>query len=74
MSLGGSDGWTESTTAVLSSRLSDAGKVVTIAAGNDGAWIVIQLTQCHTPLCRRAWTFLYFKPGKWYRRDFSGQC
>lgn len=37
MSLGGSDGWTESTSAVLSSRLSDAGKVVTIAAGNDGA-------------------------------------
>ncbi|EJD54606.1 hypothetical protein AURDEDRAFT_179722 [Auricularia subglabra TFB-10046 SS5] len=36
MSLGGSDGWTESTTSVLSSRLSDAGKVVTIAAGNDG--------------------------------------
>ncbi|KZV93701.1 subtilisin-like protease [Exidia glandulosa HHB12029] len=36
MSLGGSDGWTESTTSVLSSRLSDAGLVVTIAAGNDG--------------------------------------
>jgi hypothetical protein len=35
MSLGGADGWTESTTSVLSSRISANGKIVTIAAGND---------------------------------------
>ncbi|TDL26098.1 subtilisin-like protease [Rickenella mellea] len=38
MSLGGADGWTESTSSVVSSRISDMGKVVTIAAGNDGAF------------------------------------
>ncbi|KAL4251463.1 Alkaline protease 1 [Abortiporus biennis] len=37
MSLGGSDGWTESSSAVLSSRIAATGKIVTIAAGNDGS-------------------------------------
>ncbi|KAH8107723.1 subtilisin-like protease [Cristinia sonorae] len=37
MSLGGSDGWTESSASVVSSRISDTGKIVTIAAGNDGS-------------------------------------
>ncbi|THG94885.1 hypothetical protein EW026_g6671 [Hermanssonia centrifuga] len=37
MSLGGADGWTESTSSVLSSRIASTGKIVTIAAGNDGA-------------------------------------
>lgn len=37
MSLGGPDGWTENTASVVSSRISDMGKIVTIAAGNDGA-------------------------------------
>lgn len=37
MSLGGSDGWTESSASVVSSRISDSGKIVTIAAGNDGS-------------------------------------
>lgn len=38
MSLGGTDGWTESTSAVLSSRIGATGKIVTIAAGNDGGF------------------------------------
>ena len=33
MSLGGADGWTESTSSVLSSRISATGKILTIAAG-----------------------------------------
>ncbi|KAJ7680663.1 subtilisin-like protease [Mycena polygramma] len=37
MSLGGSDGWTESTGSVVSSRIAAFGKIVTIAAGNEGA-------------------------------------
>ncbi|KAJ7187915.1 subtilisin-like protease [Mycena filopes] len=37
MSLGGSDGWTEGTGSVVSSRIAASGKVVTIAAGNEGA-------------------------------------
>jgi hypothetical protein len=37
LSLGGVEGWTTGTSAVVASRLSAAGKVVTIAAGNDGA-------------------------------------
>ncbi|KAI0633256.1 subtilisin-like protease [Trametes polyzona] len=36
MSLGGTDGWTESSSAVVSSRIAATGKIVTIAAGNDG--------------------------------------
>ncbi|KAL4251464.1 Alkaline protease 1 [Abortiporus biennis] len=36
MSIGGCDGWTESSAAVVSSRISASGKIVTIAAGNDG--------------------------------------
>jgi hypothetical protein len=34
MSLGGADGWTEGTASVVSSRISDTGKIVTIAAGS----------------------------------------
>ncbi|KAI0049853.1 subtilisin-like protease [Auriscalpium vulgare] len=37
LSLGGADGWTESTSSVVASRLAATGTVVTIAAGNDGA-------------------------------------
>ncbi|KAK7032714.1 minor extracellular protease vpr [Favolaschia claudopus] len=37
MSLGGADGWTESTGSVVSSRIAASGKIVTIAAGNEGA-------------------------------------
>ncbi|KIM45535.1 hypothetical protein M413DRAFT_343058 [Hebeloma cylindrosporum] len=37
LSLGGADGWTEGTSSVLSSRIASNGKIVTIAAGNDGA-------------------------------------
>ncbi|KAI0823378.1 subtilisin-like protease [Trametes gibbosa] len=37
MSLGGADGWTESSSAVVSSRIAATGKIVTIAAGNDGS-------------------------------------
>lgn len=35
LSLGGTDGWTEGTTSVLTSRIAQTGKIVTIAAGND---------------------------------------
>jgi hypothetical protein len=35
MSLGGSDGWTEGTGSVVSSRIAASGKIVTIAAGNE---------------------------------------
>lgn len=37
LSLGGVSGWTESTSSVVASRIAALGKVVTIAAGNDGA-------------------------------------
>ncbi|KAG7086750.1 hypothetical protein E1B28_002682 [Marasmius oreades] len=36
LSLGGPDGWTESSSSVVASRIADSGKVITIAAGNDG--------------------------------------
>lgn len=38
LSLGGADGWTESSSSVVSSKIAKGGKVVTIAAGNDGAY------------------------------------
>ncbi|CAE6533031.1 unnamed protein product [Rhizoctonia solani] len=38
LSLGGPDGWTEAVSGVVASRIADAGRIVTIAAGNDGAY------------------------------------
>ncbi|CAE7144667.1 unnamed protein product [Rhizoctonia solani] len=41
LSLGGPDGWTESVSGVVASRIADKGRIVTIAAGNEGdfgAW------------------------------------
>ncbi|PPQ71285.1 hypothetical protein CVT24_012339 [Panaeolus cyanescens] len=37
LSLGGADGWSASSSAVVASRIAAQGKIVTIAAGNDGA-------------------------------------
>ncbi|KAG5639025.1 hypothetical protein H0H81_007638 [Sphagnurus paluster] len=37
LSLGGSDGWSESSSSVVASRIAASGKIVTIAAGNEGA-------------------------------------
>ncbi|PPQ73671.1 hypothetical protein CVT24_007332 [Panaeolus cyanescens] len=37
LSLGGPEGWTEGTSTVVASRIAASGKIVTIAAGNDGA-------------------------------------
>ncbi|KAI0043794.1 pyrolysin [Auriscalpium vulgare] len=37
LSLGGADGWTESSSSVVASRIAATGTVLTIAAGNDGA-------------------------------------
>ncbi|OBZ70623.1 Minor extracellular protease vpr [Grifola frondosa] len=37
LSLGSVNGWTESTVAVVASRIAASGKIVTIAPGNDGA-------------------------------------
>ncbi len=38
LSLGGVDGWTENSAAVVASRIVDSGKVITISAGNDGSY------------------------------------
>ena len=45
LSLGGADGWTESSSSVVASRLVDQGKVVTISAGNDVSAIDRYFTQ-----------------------------
>ncbi|KAI0319168.1 pyrolysin [Amylostereum chailletii] len=37
LSIGGPDGWTESSSSVVASRIAASGKVVTIAAGNEGS-------------------------------------
>ncbi|KAL0952205.1 hypothetical protein HGRIS_008814 [Hohenbuehelia grisea] len=37
LSIGGVDGWTEGTGSVVGSRIAEQGRVVTIAAGNDGS-------------------------------------
>ena len=36
--LGGSDGWTEGRSSIVASCIADMGKIVTITAGNDGAF------------------------------------
>lgn len=35
LSLGGPDGWTESSSSIIASRIAALGKIITIAAGND---------------------------------------
>ena len=43
LSLGGSDGWSVSTTQIVASRIARAGKIVTIAAGNDVRRLLVHL-------------------------------
>lgn len=38
LSLGGVEGWLEAASGVVASRIVDQGRVVTIAAGNDGQY------------------------------------
>ncbi|CAE6485798.1 unnamed protein product, partial [Rhizoctonia solani] len=38
LSLGGPDGWTEAVSGVVASRIAEKGRIVTIAAGNDGQY------------------------------------
>lgn len=38
LSIGGADGWTSSTSSTVASRIAASGRIVTIAAGNDGAF------------------------------------
>lgn len=38
MSLGGADGWTEAVSGVVASCIADQGRIVTVAAGNDGQY------------------------------------
>jgi len=38
LSLGGAQGWTSTVTAVVASRIAAKGRIVTIAAGNDGRY------------------------------------
>lgn len=38
LSLGDTRGWTESAPAVVASRIAKSGKIVTIAAGNNGEY------------------------------------
>jgi len=38
LSIGGPNGWTESSSAVVANRIARAGKIVTIAAGNQVKW------------------------------------
>jgi subtilisin family serine protease len=37
LSLGSADGWSSATAAVVADRIVESGKIVTVAAGNDGA-------------------------------------
>ena len=43
LSLGGSDGWSVSTSQIVASRIAREGKIVTIAAGNDVRRLLVHL-------------------------------
>ena len=47
LSLGGADGWTSSSAAVVASRIARSGKIVTIAAGNDVSGIHLRPAPHH---------------------------
>lgn len=62
LSLGGPDGWTESSSSVVASRIAASGKVVTIAAGND----VRSLSQSFCKLDRLLMLMVKGATGSWY--------
>jgi hypothetical protein len=41
LSLGGANGWTESASEVVASKIAARGVIVTIAAGNDGSVLTV---------------------------------
>jgi len=52
LSIGGADGWTEGTSAVVASKIAASGKIVTIGAGNDvGNCPFGRLTSCADEIC-----------------------
>lgn len=76
MSLGGANGWTESTSSVVSSRIAASGKIVTIAAGNDVSSVtanVVLFTIIQPLLSGILWFFLYFKSRQCYQRYLCSQ-
>ena len=62
LSLGGPDGWTESSSSVVASRIAASGKVVTIAAGND----VRPLSESFYKLDRLLMLMVKGATGSWY--------
>lgn len=72
LSLGGADGWTEGTATVVASRIAGAGKIVTIAAGNDVSHIRCDYhlqpfsnSFVSAPGC--IWSLVYLWAGKWHQ-------
>ena len=62
LSLGGPDGWTESSSSVVASRIAASGKVVTIAAGND----VRPFSESFCKLDRLLMLMVKGATGSWY--------
>lgn len=81
LSLGGADGWAASSSAVVSSRMANLGKIVTIAAGNDVRAPFFSFFFPFSPLTvslnfylGRIGFLVFFKPRKRPRCHFGCQC
>ena len=82
LSLGGPDGWTASSTAIVASRIARTGKIVTIAAGNDVCRLLVRLFLELKVVVGRFRFLVYIKPRKrswchfgcqrWQVRSFLG--
>jgi len=74
LSIGGPDGWTEGTAAVVASRIASQGKIVTIAAGNE-----VRATIVHSRMFTDArsigsfWFLVYFFSWKRHQCHFHSQ-
>jgi len=62
LSLGGVNGWTESSSSIVASRIAASGKVVTVAAGND----VRPVSESFCKLDRLLMLMVKGASGSWY--------
>lgn len=74
LSLGGSDGWTESSSSTVASRIAASGKIVTIAAGGSTVPMIALCSHqkssvANIVMARQRWRIrlvVHIKSWKWY--------
>ena len=74
LSLGGPNGWTESSSSVVASRIASSGKIVTIAAGNDVRRLYLpEMSTWLKHGTGRLWVLVYVESRERCQRHFRGE-